>query len=75
VDENGAVVESMSDGARKTIQADTVVLSLGVKADDEAVAAFDDACGEVMRIGDCATTGGTLYHAIHTAFDAAMSLA
>ena len=75
VDGTGALVESTLDGAKKTIAADTVVLSLGVRADEAAVYAFDDVCSEVMYIGDCASSGGTLYNAIHTAFDAAMSLA
>ena len=75
INNDGAVVESTATGDRKTIPADTVVLSLGVKADEEEVRAFDGVCAEVMYIGDCAASGGTLYNAIHTAFDAAMSLA
>ena len=74
VDESGAIVESTLDGAKKTIAADTVVLSLGTKADEKKVLAFDDICEDVMYIGDCATDGGTLYKTIHSAFDAAMSI-
>jgi len=75
---------TLAGGARKTLVADTVVLSLGVRADEEEALAFDDTCDEVMYIGDCVssgsgaspyTTGGTLYNAVHTAFNAAMSLA
>ena len=75
VDSSGAIVESIPDGAKKTLGADTIVLSLGVKADENEVYSFDDVCEEVMYIGDCASSGGTLYNAVHTAFNAAMSLA
>lgn len=75
VDSTGAIVESTIDGSRKTISADTVVLSMGVKADEDEVFAYDDICEEVMYIGDCASNGGTLFNAVHTAFDTAMSLA
>jgi len=75
VDSTGAIVESLIDGTRKTISADTVVLSMGVKANESEVFAFDDVCEEVMYIGDCATSTGTLYNTVHSAFDAAMNLA
>jgi len=52
-----------------------LALSLGVKADEDETLSFDDVCDEVMYIGDCMLAGGTLYNAVHTAFDAAMSLA
>ena len=75
VDGTGAVVRSTLDGTERTITVDTVVLSLGVKADESEVFAFEDVCEDVFYIGDCASVGGTLYNAVHTAFDAAMSLA
>jgi hypothetical protein len=74
VDAAGAVVEPVAGGARRIIAADTVVLSLGVKADEGEVLAFEGVCGNVMYVGDCADPGGTLYNTVHTAFDAAMSL-
>jgi NAD(P)H-nitrite reductase large subunit len=70
----GAVVESTQDGAKKILAADTVILSLGVRPDEEAVSAFEDLAEDVFFVGDCVTNGGTLYNAVHTAFDAVMEI-
>jgi 2,4-dienoyl-CoA reductase-like NADH-dependent reductase (Old Yellow Enzyme family)/thioredoxin reductase len=74
VTDEGAIVESTIDGARKTLSADTVILSLGVRSDNEEVYSFDDAAEDVFYVGDCMTIGGTLYDAVHTAFDTVMDL-
>lgn len=46
----------------------------GVKANEEKVQAFADAGREVVFVGDCNTKIGTLYHAVHTAHEAASVL-
>ena len=74
VTNDGAIVESTLDGSRKTLPADTVVLSLGVHPDNDAVYAFEDTAEDVFYIGDCVTNGGTLFDAIHTAYDTIMDL-
>ncbi len=73
VTEVGAVVED-KEGNIKTIPCDTVILSLGVRADMEQVQLFRDIIDDTYTIGDCSTTGGTLYHATRTGFEVAMDL-
>ena len=60
----------------KTIELsyEQIILSLGVKANEEKVQAFADAGREVVFVGDCNTKLGTLYHAVHTAHEAASVL-
>lgn len=60
----------------KTIELsyEQIILSLGVKANEEKVQAFADAGREVVFVGDCNTKIGTLYHAVHTAHEAASVL-
>ena len=41
---------------------------------EEEVQAFADAGREVVFVGDCNTKIGTLYHAVHTAHEAASVL-
>lgn len=73
VTEEGATVED-KDGNKKVIKCDTVILSLGVRADKDQVDMFKDALDEVYAIGDCATKGGTLWNATKTAFNVAMEI-
>ncbi len=69
----GAVIED-KNGNKETIPCDTVILSLGVRADKEQVELFRDIVEETYVIGDCNTKGGTLWNATKTGFDAAMEL-
>ena len=45
-----------------------------LKGYDEELKAFADAGREVVFVGDCNTKIGTLYHAVHTAHEAASVL-
>ena len=60
----------------KTIELsyEQLIHSLGVKANEEKVQAFADAGRAVVFVGDCNTKIGTLYHAVHTAHEAASVL-
>jgi hypothetical protein len=49
-------------------------LSLGVRAKTEAGRAFAGCADEVILVGDCNTKQGTIFNAITTAHDAAMSI-
>lgn len=50
---------------------DTIVLSLGVRPDQDLLSQFEDCASDVIYIGDCNTRVGTLFNAIHTAHEAA----
>ncbi|NLV50091.1 MAG: FAD-dependent oxidoreductase [Clostridiales bacterium] len=73
VNSEGAVV-SDSDGNRKVIPCDSVVLSLGVRPDTENAEQIAGLAAESYIIGDCSSDGGTLYKAVHSAFNTAMRL-
>lgn len=73
VTEEGAVVENKF-GKKEVIPCDTVILSLGVRADKEQVELFKDIAEETYAIGDCIAKGGTLWNATRTGFDAAMEI-
>ncbi|AQR96832.1 FAD-dependent oxidoreductase [Clostridium saccharoperbutylacetonicum] len=73
ITEEGAIIEDKA-GNKKIIKCDTVILSLGVKADRKQVELFEAIVNDVYAIGDCATKGGTLWNATRTGFDAAMDL-
>ena len=73
VTELGAVV-SLKNGERETLPCDTVVLSLGVRPDRSMFEAVQGLAPEVLAVGDCSASGGTLMKAIASGFEAAMSL-
>jgi NAD(P)H-nitrite reductase large subunit len=70
---NGIEV-SCKDKNRKELPCDTLVLSLGVRPRRDLVYSFRQACTTVIPVGDCNTDQGTLFNAITTAYDAAMSI-
>jgi 2,4-dienoyl-CoA reductase-like NADH-dependent reductase (Old Yellow Enzyme family)/NADPH-dependent 2,4-dienoyl-CoA reductase/sulfur reductase-like enzyme len=70
----GAEAESVIDGTRRVLEADTVLLSLGLRADAAETESFEGAAPDVVYIGDCVNSGGTLYNAVHGGFDAVMNL-
>ena len=72
-DETGAVI-SLPDGSRETIPCDTVVLSLGVRADKTAEAMAAELGIPLYAAGDCSTSGGTLFKATSGGYDAAMQI-
>ena len=73
ITDKGIIVQDAT-GAKKEMACDTVVLSLGLRAKTNAVRAFADCADEVFFVGDCNTKQGTLFNAITTAHDAAMSI-
>ncbi|MFA9465079.1 MAG: hypothetical protein ACERKN_12415 [Velocimicrobium sp.] len=68
-DENGAVFENET-GDKVNIACDNMVVSFGVRANEELVDAYRDAAVDVVAIGDCNTRQGTLYKTVHTGHEA-----
>jgi NADH dehydrogenase FAD-containing subunit len=73
VSEKGIIVRG-STGEKREMTCDTVVLSLGVRAKTDAARAFADCANEVILVGDCNTKRYTIFNAITSAHDAAMSI-
>ena len=71
--EEGAVI-SLKDGSRETIPCDTVVLSLGVRADKSAEEMAKALGIPLYAAGDCSQSGGTLFKATSGGYDAAMQI-
>ena len=72
VNEKGAII-THKDGSEELLLCDNVVLSLGVKPNLEKINTLYGIVDITRIIGDCSIThGGTLFHAIHTAYDNAM---
>ena len=74
VSQNGKVVFTDLKDQILDLDADQIILSLGVRPDEEFVHSFESINQEVIYIGDCNTRAGTLYNAIHTAHEAASIL-
>lgn len=68
-DENGAVFENET-GEIVNIACDSMVVSFGVRSNDELVEAYQETAVDVVAIGDCNTRQGTLYHAVHSGHEA-----
>ncbi|WP_243110029.1 FAD-dependent oxidoreductase [Clostridium sp. E02] len=73
VTEEGAII-SRKDISRELLTCDTVVLSLGVRTDEEEVEALSHLVEETYILGDCARKGGTLYNAVKMGHALAMDL-
>ena len=71
--DEGAVI-SLQDGSRETIPCDTVVLSLGVRADKSAEEMAAQLNIPLYTAGDCSQSGGTLFKATSGGYDAAMQI-
>ena len=69
----GAVI-SHEDGRRELLPCDTLVLSLGVRPDRSLEEKVQGLAPQVISIGDCGGSGGTLFKAVSGGFDAAMAL-
>ena len=67
--QEGAIFTT-ADGKQELLSCDTVILSLGVRANAEYVDEFDGCAYDVVAVGDCNTKQGTLYHAVHSAHEA-----
>jgi len=61
------------DGKKLFIVADNVVIATGMKAKMAEAKSFDGVAFDVINVGDSLKTS-TLYHAITTAFDAALTI-
>jgi 2,4-dienoyl-CoA reductase-like NADH-dependent reductase (Old Yellow Enzyme family)/thioredoxin reductase len=61
------------DGASRAFPADTVLVALGRKSDQEAIAAWQEAAPRVIAVGDCAEPR-TIRNAMHSAARAVLSL-
>lgn len=69
----GATFEK-ENGETTEIPCDQVVLSLGVRPDENLLQQFASCAPEVINIGDCSVRAGNLYHAIHSAHETAATL-
>jgi len=67
VTEDGALVMNTLNSQKMTIQADTIVLALGVSPRKEVVNRFEEAFDEVRVIGD-ASKGGRIVEAMNDGF-------
>lgn len=74
IDEKGVNVEDTITGEKKTLEADYVILAMGVRP-EKAVADRLNELGvaNVYCVGD-AEKGGTIAHACHSAYDAVMKI-
>lgn len=63
-----------ADGSKETLEADTVVVSFGIRTDPAKVEAFCGIVPETYVIGDCSSVGGTVWQATRSGFDIAMEL-
>lgn len=73
VTEEGAIFE-MEDGEKETIKCEQVILSLGVRPEETLIRQFECCAPEVINIGDCSVNAGNLYHAVHSAHEAASTI-
>lgn len=62
------------EGVRVDIDYENLILSLGVRSNQQKVEAFSIIDKEVVYLGDCNTRVGTLFNAVHTGHEAASIL-
>ena len=68
VTDTGAVVESVSDGERKELSADDVIISIGLKPNPTFASELNGKGIDVYEIGS-ARRAGSVIHAVHDAFE------
>ncbi|MFZ2536940.1 FAD-dependent oxidoreductase [Methanothrix sp.] len=68
--EDGVVLERLADGEKVFVNAETIILALGVQPRKEVVKAFKDAFSQVHIIGD-ANRGGRILEATQEAYGSA----
>ena len=73
ITDSGIIIRD-SKGAKREMACDTLVLSLGIRSKTDAARAFAGCANEVILVGDCNRSQGTVFNAITTAHDAAMSI-
>ncbi len=67
------VLEDVNTSELSTVDADEVVLSIGVRPVDELYRKLKTDCMNVYKVGD-AVSSGTIAHAVHSAFDIAVKI-
>ena len=67
------VVYSDREGKEHTVPAETVILAVGMKARAAEAEAFRACAPKFRKLGDCVKVGN-VSHAVHQAYDAAMTL-
>lgn len=73
VNDSGAVIEPVSGGVRETLEADTVVLSIGLRAEPNRETEFYGSGIEYYAVGDCEHPGN-VYTCVHRSYDVARSI-
>ena len=61
------------DGNESFIEADNVIISVGMKSRAAEAATFDGIAFDVINVGD-SLKASTIYHAVTTSFDAALTI-
>jgi len=67
-------IEVERSGKTELLPCDTLVLSLGVRPDNELVHSFDGCAIDVIAVGDCNALAGTVMNANHAGFNAAYAV-
>ncbi len=73
ITEAGIVVEDVASGATKEVEAEYVVLAIGVKSVNDMEEVCKEVCDKVILIGDAAKPG-RIESSVRTAFEAAYAL-
>jgi len=71
---DGKVIAEEKDGTEKTIDCDTVLLSVGVRPRTALAAELDGCAVNTYVIGDCANKAGNITSAVREGFYAAMNI-
>ena len=72
ITENGVVVTDTATGEEKLVEADTVVLAIGITPKKDIVEAFEKEFDNVIAIGD-ALKGGRIHNATKDGFTKAFA--
>lgn len=73
VNDRGAVIAPMAGGESQEIEADTVILSIGMRSNDNLEGQLYGDGIEVYTVGDCQHPGN-VYTCVHSAYDAARTV-
>lgn len=68
---DGRVFYKLSAGSKKSAEADSVVLYSGLKPRMDEAMKFGSAAPEVLLVGDCTGTNGTILKTVRSAYFAA----
>ena len=62
------------DGKEERLEADSVIIAMGGKANTDLIRSFEQTIPETYVVGDCNGELGNLWNSVTSAFDAAMVL-